>query len=680
MVGKLDLQAVVGFKGSVPDGLLLHPDNSHLIYPLGSTVVVRHVPTREQTFLRGHDAPVNALALSKSGQLLASGAKTHMGFPADVIVWDFEKREAKFKLRLHKVAVQCLTFSPSERFLASLGGQDDNALVVWDLETGTPICGTPAATDSARTVTFFRTSDRHLVSAGRFHIRIWTFDLPNKKLRPLECRIGNLQRVTTSAVTDATDSNLVCGTTTGDILYVQINSSPSDDPELPFRVDSAVFRRAGPSATQNSELFPSQTQKKTLGVTSVCRTQGLFSQGITCLQILDRDGEGIGSSGDVLVGTGAGVIARVAAGRLRVMTEAAVLGAVTSVQVTADGMHAFVGTDRSNIYWVDLRSMTVELRNTCHYGAINQVVFPFGCSDVFATCSQDDVRVWNARTRQELLRISVPNLECLAIDFVRDGKSILSGWSDGKVRAFLPQSGRLLYTIHDAHKNGCTALATSSDCTTVISGGMDGEIRVWKVSKLTQVMEASMKEHRGRVWSLKIRQTLPQVVSASSDGSVIVWDLTSYTRVMCLFESTMFKALAFHPDESQLLTTGSDRRVSYWDTFDGQQIRVLETGGSHGGDEDGEAVEGEMNCLAVTRTGSHFVIGGETKRVQIWDYDMGVCKYEGVGHSAGVNFVSVSPDQSTVVSVGKEGAVMIWRTPDDVFSAATAEEEEILPQ
>ena len=32
-----------------------------------------------------------------------------------------------------------------------------------------------------------------------------------------------------------------------------------------------------------------------------------------------------------------------------------------------------------------------------------------------------------------------------------DGKSIISGWSDGKIRAFGPQSGKLLYTILDAH-------------------------------------------------------------------------------------------------------------------------------------------------------------------------------------------------------------------------------------
>jgi WD40 repeat protein len=32
-----------------------------------------------------------------------------------------------------------------------------------------------------------------------------------------------------------------------------------------------------------------------------------------------------------------------------------------------------------------------------------------------------------------------------------DGKSIVTGWSDGKLRAFTPQKGKLLYLIKDAH-------------------------------------------------------------------------------------------------------------------------------------------------------------------------------------------------------------------------------------
>jgi len=90
---------------------------------------------------------------------------------------------------------------------------------------------------------------------------------------------------------------------------------------------------------------------------------------------------------------------------------------------------------------------------------------------------------------------------------------------------------------------------------------MEGEIRVWKLGKQTQWMEASMKEHRGRVWSIQVRKNNEQAVSASADGSCIIWDLKNFTRLLAFFESTLFKQVLYHPDEGQLLTTGSNRKV-----------------------------------------------------------------------------------------------------------------------
>lgn len=43
---KIQINSVVGFTGCVKDGLILHPNNEHLIFPLGSTIVIRHVLTR----------------------------------------------------------------------------------------------------------------------------------------------------------------------------------------------------------------------------------------------------------------------------------------------------------------------------------------------------------------------------------------------------------------------------------------------------------------------------------------------------------------------------------------------------------------------------------------------------------------------------------------------------------
>jgi len=69
----LQMEAVIGFKGTVPGGLVLHPDNEHLIFPLGCTVVVRNVIKQTQFFLQGHDNHISTIAISRDGKYLASG-------------------------------------------------------------------------------------------------------------------------------------------------------------------------------------------------------------------------------------------------------------------------------------------------------------------------------------------------------------------------------------------------------------------------------------------------------------------------------------------------------------------------------------------------------------------------------------------------------------------------------
>jgi WD40 repeat protein len=59
---------------------------------------------------------------------------------------------------------------------------------------------------------------------------------------------------------------------------------------------------------------------------------------------------------------------------------------------------------------------------------------------------------------------------------LQDGKSIITGWNDGKIRGFTPQSGKLMYTINDAHHKSVTAIAATADSGRIISGGEEGEM------------------------------------------------------------------------------------------------------------------------------------------------------------------------------------------------------------
>ena len=600
----LNLMAIIGFSGKVPDGLILHPDNETLIFPIGSQIIVRNVLTRQDSFLRGHDNDISIMALSKSGRYLASGQKTFSGFKADIIIWDLTTLSLIHRFSIHKVIIQSLDFSFNDKYLVSVGGRDDNNLIVWDVQTGKALSGATAGTAFVRQVKFFNLSDNKFITCQDYGIRIWNVDYELKKLSHIEVNFGNLKRIPLSMVLDPLDKFASFGTQSGAILEIDLVH--------------AIYKRIGP-------------------------VKKLFSQGVITIKMLPNS--------DLLVGTGNGTIAKIGFIDFKIKKEGKVLGAVTSITLTAESSFMFVGTDQSNIYWVETSSLKSEIRNTCHNDSINDIQFPYQYSGVFGTCGKEDIRIWNSETRQEHLRIHVPNLECYCFGFMRNGKSIYSGWHDGKIRAFLPQSGRLLYCINEAHTNGVTAIASTGDCQKIVSGGMNGEIRVWKIGYQSQVMAASLKEHRGRVWSIIINSIDDRAISASADGSCIIWDIRSYVRTCCMFEVTMFKEIAIHPDQSQVLTVGNDKKITYWEAVDGVEVRML------------DGSDGEINTIDINKSGEYFLTAGEDKILKIWEYDTGDNLFVGLGHSGTINRAKIAPSQDFIVSVGADGSILFFETP-----------------
>ena len=91
--------------------------------------------------LPGHSDRVTCIAISRDGTTLASGQITHMGYLAEIIIWDITDVTSPSlvnRLRLHKVMVQALDFSMSGKYLASIGGPDDNNLVIWNVSIACP--------------------------------------------------------------------------------------------------------------------------------------------------------------------------------------------------------------------------------------------------------------------------------------------------------------------------------------------------------------------------------------------------------------------------------------------------------------------------------------------------------------------------------------------------------------
>lgn len=604
----LSLESVIGFGGSVPGGLQVHPDREHLIYPLGSTVVVEKIAGKKsQTFLSGHSDAVTAIAISKTGRYVASGQQGQS--TADIIVWDFAERKMVHKFTLHKKKVQSLAFSANDAYLASLGGQDDGRVALWDLVEGKPLAGAETGNGRAGMATcvaFASTDDNVFTTAGSNHMRIWDFEPATGKMTGNDCGTRGLKRVVNCVSVSDDDSTLYYGTTTGDI--VEINMS------------SRNLKSVGPERVK-------------------------FEQGVQSIAVV--------GNGDIIVGAGDGTTALVKPSTWRVSKSQKLEGGVTSIGVRGVGHEFFAGTAAANIYRIDYSDFSFTQRFTGHNVGVKDVAFPEGSNELFATCAGNEIRVWHTPSSAMLLRIAVEcgaSCNCLAISPL--GNLLISGWTDGTVRAFLPQSGRKAWEAPNANGKGVTSIAFNADPSKFITGGGDGQVRSWEIASQSAVLLGTLKEHTAVVTSIHISSTDEECVTSSEDGTCIIWNLVAQTRKEIIFSNTLFRQARYSPDEAQVLTVGTDRKVGYWEVYDGSLIREREI-----------TTTGQINTVDIDVTGQEFVCGGSDQLLQVYSYKNCETIATGVGHAAAITRAKICPAKQYIVSVSADGAIYRWGYP-----------------
>lgn len=70
--------------------------------------------------------------------------------------------------------------------------------------------------------------------------------------------------------------------------------------------------------------------------------------------------------------------------------------------------------------------------------------------------------------------------------------------------------------------------------------------------------------------------------------------------------NTLFKYVSYHPLEHQIISTGTDRKIGFWEAYDGSLIREL----------DGSLTD-SVNAVDVSEDGVYIVSGGNDKIVKV---------------------------------------------------------------
>ena len=598
----MDLEHAISFSGRIPSSLYWHPNGTDFINISGGCVSISDIiDPHKQSFLRDLAGNVTCLTQSLSGKYIAAG---QAGENSDVIVWGFGNQEVIYRIQEHYHGVSAVAFSMDERFLATVGDKIDKKIFVWDLLTGNIV-----ASAQVPEVTNMVWGGRVKDVKGRptTHYQLATTTVQNGVLLwDLDPATGEL--VCNKARTDKYKRTFTC---------------------VSFSIEGTLLF-AG-SETGDVSIFNTRTKTLNLNV-PVC-AGGVHS--IT-----------IGANDEVFVGGGDGTVTSIQLqGKEYVdMKRAKLQGNVTSLSLSYTGEELLAGTAKGSIYRIRVSDFKSALVREAHAGPILKVEFPQGASDRFVTISNDgDIIVWDTTDYSILLRQNVAS-DPLCVAYGDD--CLLVGYKDGSIRAFNPSNGESMWDIANTHKDGCYTLKLAHNQKFVVSAGFHGELRVWELR--TRRLITNLKEHVQCVGSVALFDDNCHIVSCSRDRRVMCWDLQGEKRLSAHKQRMgAIHEVALTVDQTTVLTVGQERTITFWDLRQTHPIKIIN-------------LESEATSISMSHSGNLFATGSVDEKVRLWDVKSGRLLVESDAHSAPVNSVRFSADDQQVVSVGDDGAILVW--------------------
>jgi hypothetical protein len=315
-----------------------------------------------------------------------------------------------------------------------------------------------------------------------------------------------------------------------------------------------------------------------------------------------------------------------------------------------DKAELIAGTSTGYIYRVRLDGLQTLTLCENHYMGVKCVAYAPESSDKFATVSSDcTLRIWDAGDYTVITTAIVKDAgepSCLVYSL----DMLVSGWADGRIRAHDVDSGSPLWVIDNAHRHGVTALTLSHNQRFIITGGEEGEVRVWELR--TRELVSHLKEHNMPVRAIALYEDNFHAISVSRDRSILCWDLRSEKRITS-HQQRMggVNGVALSGDQTIVLTVGQERRVTSWDLRDANPVAVKDLS---------PALDDEAMAIALSHDGKLFATAGTKRLIKLWDFNTLELLAIGEGHSGLVNDLQFSPDDRQIVSVGDDGNIFVW--------------------